>query len=99
MNLGEPSSPPNVVAMAIEYDTVNMSWSSPYSGSYCIDYYTVMIDNGTTTQNITTDSTSIIINELEQGLIYSYGVKAVDVGGREGTISETVILTMEGTEM
>ena len=83
--------------MAIEYDTVILSWSLPLNGSYCIDYYTVLVDNGTTIRNITTDSTSIIINELEQGLNYSFSVRAVDLIGREGTISETVLTALDGT--
>ena len=44
----------------------------------------------------TSDSTSIVVDELEQGLNYFFSVRAVDLIGREGTISETVTLTMDG---
>ena len=94
---GKPSSPINVTVMAIDTDTVNLSWSSPVNGSYCIDHYnaTVSVD-GNTVQNPTTNLTSTVITGLEQGMNYSYSVRAVDYAGREGTISESVILIMNG---
>ena len=91
----EPSSPLSVVVMAITSDAVNISWSLP-SNSSCIDYYTVRVENGSMMRNLTTDATSIIIDELGKGVTYSFSVRGVDVGGRKGTISETVTLTMDG---
>ena len=82
--------------MAITSDAVNISWSLP-SNSSCIDYYTVRVENGSMIRNLTTDSTSIIINESEKGITYSFSVRAVDLIGRKGTVSETVTLTIDGT--
>ena len=83
--------------MAIGTDTVNLSWSSPVNGSYCIDHYnaTVSVD-GNSVQNHTTNLTSIVITGLEQGLNYSFSVRAVDYAGRKGANSESIILIMDG---
>ena len=90
---GEPSSPINVTVMAIDVDTVNLSWSN---GSYCNEHYIASVSNGSTVQNHTTNLTSIVITGLEQGLNYSFSVRAVDYAGREGNISESVTLIMDG---
>ena len=73
-----------------------MTWST----SNCIDYYTVTVSNGSSVvvQTHTTNLTSILINELQQGMNYSFTVKAVDVIGREGNTSEYVTLLMHGNE-
>ena len=80
---------------AINSTAVNISWSTP-SNSSCIDHYTVRVENGSMIRNLTTDSTSIIIDGLGQGMIYSFSVRGVDIGGKEGTVSGTVTLTMDG---
>ena len=90
---GEPSSPINVTVMAIDVDAVSLSWSN---GSYCNEHYIASVNNGSTVQNHTTNLTSIVITGLEQGLNYSFSVRAVDYAGREGNISQSVILMMDG---
>ena len=83
--------------MAIDTDTVNLSWFSPVNGNYCIDHYNAIVSvDGNTVQNPTTNLTSTVITGLEQGLNYSFSVRAVDHAGREGTMSESVILIMDG---
>ena len=93
----KPSSPINVTVMAIDTDTVNLSWSLDVNSSYCIDHHnaTVSVD-GNTVQNPITNLTSTVITGLEHGLDYSFSVRAVDYAGREGTISESVTITMNG---
>ena len=80
--------------IAIGSSTVDMSWTPP-SNSSCIDHYIVRVENGL---NFTTNLTSVVIDELEEGITYSFSVRAVDLMGREGTISEAVLLTMDGME-
>ena len=91
----KPSAPLSVSVVAIDSTTVDMTWSSVSNGS-CIDNYTVRVINEITTRNFTTNSTSLIVDGLEQGLNYSFSVRAVDLMGREGTTSETVTLTLDG---
>ena len=83
--------------IVINSTAVNVSWVPP-NGSYCIDNYIVAVDNGTT-KNFSTNFTNIIINELEQGIIYNFSVRAIDLMGRKGTISETVSLMMNGMKI
>ena len=91
---GEPSPPINPAVVAVGVDSVNMTWST----SNCIDYYTVSVSNGSgvVVQTHTTNLTSILINGLQQGMNYSFTVKAVDVIGREGNTSEYVTLLLDG---
>ena len=91
---GEPSPPINPVVVAVGVDSVNMTWST----SNCIDYYTVTVSNDSSVvvQTHTTNLTSILINGLQQGMNYSFTVKAVDVIGREGNASEYVTLLLDG---
>ena len=71
-----------------------MTWST----SNCIDYYTVTVSNGSSVvvQTHATNLTSILINGLQQGMNYSFTVKAIDVIGREGNASEYVTLLLGG---
>ena len=91
---GEPSPPINPVVVAVGVDSVDMTWST----SNCIDYYTVTVSNGSSVvvQTHTTNLTSILINGLQQGMNYSFTVKAVDGIGREGSTSEYVTLLLDG---
>ena len=75
-----------------------MTWST--SNSLCIDYYTVTLSNGSSVvvQTHTTNLTSILINGLQQGMNYSFTVKAVDGIGRKGNTSEYLTLFMDGNE-
>ena len=83
--------------MAVSNSTaVNISWFTPSNGS-CIDHYTASV-NGSTVRNLTTESNSIVVDELEQGRSYSFSVRAVDLIGRKGAVSETITLTMDGME-
>ena len=85
---------------AINSTAVNISWLLPANGS-CIDYYSVRVENGSMIRNLTTDSTSIIVivDELGRGINYAFSVRAVDLGGTEGIISERVALTMDGMKI
>ena len=93
---GDPSPPINPIAVAVGVDSVNMTWST----SNCIDYYTVTVSNGSSVvvQTLTTNLTSILINGLQQGMNYSFTVKAVVSIGREGNTSEYVTLLLDGKE-
>ena len=79
-------------------NTVVVSWSPPLSSSQCIDYYVVSIVNGTTISNKTTSnsSTTLVINQLIQGMNYSFSVIGVDKAERTGGESETARITLDG---
>ena len=75
-----------------------VSWSPPLHSSQCIDHYVVSIVNGNTISNKNTSnsSTTLVINQLIQGMNYSLSVTGVDRAGRTGEESETAKIIMDG---
>ena len=93
---GLPSVPLNTSVTAIGPNTVIISWSPPLSSSQCIDHYVVSIVNGNTTSNKNTSNTMLVINQLIQGMNYSFSVKGVDMAERTGGESKTAGITLDG---
>ena len=89
MNTGVTASGPN---------TVIVSWSPPLISSQCIDHYVVSIVNGNTISNKNTSnsSTTLVINQLIQGMNYSFSVTGVDNANRTGGESEISSTTLDG---
>ena len=85
----------NISVIAIGPNTVVVSWSPPFNSSQCIDHYVVSIVNGTTISN-SNSSTTLVINQLIQGMNYSFSVTGVDKAGRTGGESETARITLDG---
>ena len=75
-----------------------LSWSPPLHSSQCIDHYVVSIVNGNTISNKNTSnsSTTLVINQLIQGMNYSFSITGVDKAGRTGEESETSRITLDG---
>ena len=89
MNIGVTTSGPK---------TVIVSWSPPLNSSQCIDHYVVNIVNGNTISNKNTSNsfTTLVINQLIQGMNYSFSVTGVDRAGRTGEESETARIALDG---
>ena len=85
----------NTSVVANGPNTVVVSWSPPLNSSQCIDHYVVSIGNGTT-KNTSNSSTTLVINQLIQGMNYSFSVTGVDRAGRTGEESETARITLDG---
>ena len=82
--------------MATDPTTVNISWSPPLTGSNCVDHYNITINSNGINQYITTNTTSVIVEDLTVGMNYSFSVKIIVKGGGEGEDSETVTIILEG---
>ena len=95
---GTPSIPLNTSVSPIGPNTVVVSWSPPLNSSQCIDHYVVRIVNGNTISNKNTSnsSTTLVINQLIQGMNYSFSVTGVDKAKRTGGKSETSRITLDG---
>ena len=88
----------NTSVTAISPNTVIILWSPPLNSSQCIDHYVVSIVNGNTISNKNTSnsSTTLVINQLIQGMNYSFSVTGVDRAERTGGESETARITLDG---
>ena len=88
----------NTSVVAIGPNTVIVSWSPPLNSSQCIDHYVVSIDNGNiiSNKNTSNSSTTLVINQLIQGMNYSFSVTGVDKAERTGGESETARITIDG---
>ena len=75
-----------------------VSWSPPLNSSQCIDHYVVSIVNENTMSNKNTSNsfTTLVINQLIQGMNYSFSVTGVDRAERTGEESETTRITLDG---
>ena len=75
-----------------------VSWSPPLNSSQCIDHYVVSIVNENTMSNKNTSNsfTTLVINQLIQGMNYSFSVTGVDRAERTGGESETARITLDG---
>ena len=82
--------------MATSPTTVNISWSPPLTGSNCVDHYNITINSNGINQYTTTNTTSVIVEDLTVGMNYSFSVKVIVKGGGEGEDSETVTIILEG---
>ena len=98
MLLGTPSVPLNTSVTAIGSNAVIVSWSPSLNSSQCIDHYVVSIVNGNTISNKNTSnsSTILVINQLIQGMNYSFSVTGVDKAERTGEESETARINLDG---
>ena len=96
--IGTPSVPLNISVSASGPNTVVVSWSPPLNSSQCIDHYVVSIVNGNTISNKNTSNstTTLVINQLIQGMNYSFSVTGVDGAERTGGESETARITLDG---
>ena len=81
--------------MATGPTTVNISWSLPFTGSNCVDHYNITINSNGINQYTTTNTTSVIVEDLTVGMNY-FSVKVIVKGGEEGEDSETVTIILEG---
>ena len=88
----------NTSVVASGPNTVVVSWSPPPHSSQCIDHYVVSIDNGNiiSNKNTSNSSTTLVINQLIQGMNYSFSVTGVDKAERTGEESETARITIDG---
>ena len=85
----------NFSVTANDPNTVVVSWSPPLNSSQCIHHYVVSIDNGNN-KNTSNSTTTLVINQLVQGMNYSFSVTGVDNAGRTGEESETARITLDG---
>ena len=94
-NTGKPSVPLDTSVTAIGSNTVVISWSPPLHSSECINHYVVNVINGIS-KNTSNNSTTLVINELIQGINYSFSVTGIDRAERTGEESETARITLDG---
>ena len=85
----------NISVTAISPNTVVISWSPPLHSSECINHYVVNVINGIS-RNTSNSSTTLVINQLIQGMNYSFSVTGVDRAERTGGESETARITLDG---
>ena len=85
----------NTSVTAIDPNTVIVSWSPPLNSSQCIDHYVVSIVNGNE-KNTSNSTTTLVINQLVQGMNYSFSVIGVDTAERTEEESETARITLDG---
>ena len=90
----KPSAPLNTSVFANGPNTVIVSWSPPLHSSQCIDHYVVSIVNGNE-KNTSNSTTTLVINQLVQGMNYSFSVTGVDRAGRTGEESNMTKIIME----
>ena len=86
---GPPTtSPSSLSCITISSTSVTISWSP--SSEQCLDYYNVTVTNQNTNQQetFTTVSTSLTINNRQEGVHYSYTVAVVDGANRSGPQSD-----------
>ena len=72
-----------------------ISWSPPLHSSECINHYVVNVINGIS-RNTSNSSTTLVINQLIQGMNYSFSVTGVDRAERTGGESETARINLDG---
>ena len=75
-----------------------ISWSPPLHSSECVNHYVVNVINGIS-RNTSNSSTTLVINQLIQGMNYSFSVKGVDRAERTGEEGETARITLDGKEI
>ena len=101
--IGEPTSPLNLSVIATTPHTVVVTWTSPVTGSQCIDHYIVTVFNEThntmTSVNTTNNITSLTIYGLVKGNNYSFTVKGIDHADRTGSSSQSIYLVFDGKEI
>ena len=85
----------NISVTANNPNTVVVSWSPPLDSSQCIHHYIVSIDNGNN-RNTSNSTTTLVINQLVQGMDYTFSVAGVDKANRTGEESETARITLDG---
>ena len=85
----------NFSVTANDPNTVVVSWSPPLDSSQCIHHYIVSIDNGNN-RNTSNSTTTLVINQLVQGMDYTFSVAGVDKANRTGEESETARITLDG---
>ena len=56
--------------MATGPTTVNISWSPPLTGSNYVDHYNITINSNGINQYTTTNTTSVIVEDLTVGMNY-----------------------------
>ena len=83
--------------------TVVVTWTSPVTGSQCIDHYIVTVFNEThntmTSVNTTNNITSLTIYGLVKGNNYLFFVKGIDHVGQIGNSSQLVYLIFDGKQI
>ena len=101
--IGKPTAPLNVNVVAAAPHAVVVTWTSPVTGSQCIDHYIVTVFNEThntmTSVNTTNNITSLTIYGLVKGNNYSFTVKGIDHVGQIGNNSQLVYLIFDGKQI
>ena len=103
MYIGKPTAPLNLSVVATTPHTVVVTWTSPVTGSQCIDHYIVTVFNEThntmTSVNTTNNITSLTIYGLVKGNNYSFIVKGIDHVDQIGNSSQSVYLIFDGKQI
>ena len=90
MLTGPPTTSPGPLSYtAISSTSVTIFWSP--SSEQCLNYYRVTVTNQSTNQQeiFNTTSTSLTINNRQQGVQYRYTVAVVDGANRSGPQSNS----------
>ena len=101
--LGIPSAPLNASFSPQSLTSTVLCWTP--SDADCIVAYTITLTNITEgnasyAYNVTTNTTSMTVSDLTQGVVYSFTVAGVNIGGRVGEKSLTSEeLTFDGKEL
>ena len=74
-----------------------LTWFSPNNNSNCSFNYTVNItDSSSVTEQMYSNSTSLILTDLTRGGTYSFAVAVTDSTGQHGPWSEELRVTWDG---
>ena len=101
--IDKPTAPLNLSVVATTPHTVVVTWTSPVTGSQCIDHHIVTVFNEThntmTSVNTTNNITSLTIYGLVKGNNYSFTVKGIDHVDQIGNNSQLVYLVFDGKQI
>ena len=88
ITLDRPTLPLQLTLAPQSLTSANLTWIPP-TDSLCVTSYTLNLTNITEgnvsyTYNTTTNTTSMTVSDLTQGVEYSFSVAGVEAGGRVG---------------
>ena len=94
---GANISPTNITLSNINNTFAVLSWIPPLNDSYCSFNYIINITNSSSvTDQMYSNSTSLILTGLTHGETYSFAVAVTDSTGQHGPWSEELMVTWDG---
>ena len=98
-DLDQLGSPIGLLAVVLDNNQVQLTWSPPSDHSICIIKYTIRVISdivGDKTANTSGNMTIFTIMELSSGNVYNFSVAGVDKRDIIGLFSKPVIIDLLG---